>query len=188
MRKKIDGSNNHDKKCYPYEYDIDTTEYTYKQNKYLEDYEENNHPNIQAFTQDRVFGKTLEYQIAFDNPNCEILITPSVRNQAELKKLMKAFEEEKQLSEFIDILNNSNENSRITTAIQKPLPEQWTEKEKKKAIIASRYLNSVEKGENALELATCLQEKYIENSEEAIKNFNIPNYIKNAIEWVCDKK
>ena len=30
--------------------------------------------------------------------------------------------------------------------------------------------------------------KSLENSEEAIKNFNIPNYIKNAIEWVCDKK
>ena len=189
MRKKIEGSNNHAKKCYPYEYDIDTTEYTYKQNKYLEDYEENKHPNIQAFTQDRVFGKTLEYQIAFDNPDCKLLITPSMRNQAELKELMNAFKEKRPLSNLIEILNlnPSNENSRITTAIQQ-LPEKWAEIEKKKAIIASRYLNSVEKGENALELATCLQEKYIENPEEVIKDFNIPNYIKNAIEWVCDKK
>ena len=57
---------------------------------------------------------------------------------------------------------------------------------KEKAIIASRYLNSVEKGENALELSTILQERYIEDPTAAVQEFHVPEYIKNAIEWVCD--
>lgn len=49
---------------------------------------------------------------------------------------------------------------------------------KEKAIIASRYLNSVGKGENALELATILQDKYVEDSDVAVQEFHVPEYIK----------
>lgn len=188
MRQKITKTKSSEKRCYPYEYGVDCDEYTYTQNISLSTYEKNQHPNIRAFTQDRTFGKTLEYQIAFENPKCKLLITPSLKNGNELENLIDAFAEKKGLKDLLQLLRNSEENERISVALKKELAEVWSEEEKKKAIIASRYLNSVGKGENALELATVLQDRYIEDSDAAVQEFCVPEYIKNAIEWVCDDK
>ena len=188
MRQEIAKTKSSEKKCYPYEYGIDCDIYTYTQNISLSIYEKNQHPNIRAFTQDRIFGKTLEYQIAFENPKCKLLITPSLKNGNELENLIDAFAEKKGLKDLLQFLRNSEENERISVALKKELAEVWSEEEKKKAIIASRYLNSVGKGENALELATVLQDRYIEDSDAAVQEFCVPEYIKNAIEWVCDDK
>ena len=49
-----------------------------------------------------------------------------------------------------------------------------------KALIASRYLESVSKGVNALELANAIMDL----PEEEQKKFVVPVYIKKAIEWV----
>lgn len=90
-----------EKRCYPYEYGIETDEYTYTQNTSLSAYENNKHPNIQVFTQNKIFGKTLEYQIAFENPECKLLITPSLKNSDELKNLMDAFADKKELEIYL---------------------------------------------------------------------------------------
>lgn len=188
MRQKIGERKSSEKRCYPYEYGIETDEYTYTQNTSLSAYENNKHPNIQVFTQNKIFGKTLEYQIAFENPECKLLITPSLKNSDELKNLMDAFADKKGIGDLLNLLRSSEENERISEALQKELSLEWSEEEKKKAIIASRYLNSVGKGENALELATILQDKYVKDSDVAVQEFHVPEYIKNAIEWVCDDK
>lgn len=47
----------------------------------------------------------------------------------------------------------SKENTRIVKSIKANTKPDWTVDNKIKALIASRYLNSVGKGENALELA-----------------------------------
>jgi hypothetical protein len=60
-----------------------------------------------------------------------------------------------------------------------------SDEEKKKAIIASRYLNSVGKGENALELCYALQENLSKKGTPDFKDFNVPPYIKSAIEELC---
>ena len=52
----------------------------------------------------------------------------------------------------------------------------WLEKEKRDGIIASRYLESVSKGINALELT--------EKLEEDESSITVPNYIVDAIKWV----
>ena len=89
-------------------------------------------------------------------------------------------------------LRSSDENSRIEQALtDKHLV--WTEEDKKKALIAARYLNSVGKGINALELAYALENILIEKTstrEEKkestdSKAFVVPDYIKDAIEWMC---
>ena len=49
-----------------------------------------------------------------------------------------------------------------------------------KALVASRYLESVSKGVNALELSNAIMDL----SEADRENFNVPPYIKEAIEWV----
>lgn len=168
------------KRCYPYEYNLNPEKYTYKYNDSIDKYGNEEHPNIKLFTQSKKYGKTLEYQIAFENPSSEILITESITNSEELTKLMDLFRKLHPLSKLIETLSNSKENDRIKESL-KNSKLKWNEDEKKKALIASRYLNSVGKGENALELASALKD----NLELKDKEFAVPTYIANAIEWVC---
>ena len=83
---------------------------------------------------------------------------------------------------MLERLYDSKENQRIKAAIQKST---WTDCEKKKAIIASRYLNSIGKGENALELASLLKDNLLLKGTDDYEEFVIPEYISNAIKWVC---
>ena len=189
MRRKKDEKNGKSKKCYPYEFGIEEDIYSYTKNIALQTYEDKRHPNICSFTQDSTYGKTLEYQVAFENPGCKLLLTPSLDNSDELDHLMDAFSSGKSLTDLFTLLRESKENKRITSALRKELsPEIWPESSKKAAVIASRYLNSVGKGENALELSSILQENYSKKGTPEFQEFHVPEYIKNAIEWVCDDK
>jgi putative ATP-dependent endonuclease of the OLD family len=47
-------------------------------------------------------------------------------------------------------------------------------------------LNSVEKGENALELASSLKDNLELKGKKDYQVFNVPQYIADAIKWVCD--
>lgn len=176
VRKKTGGKF---EKCYPFENNLDPTNYTYSENaapsltKYLA------HPNIRFFSQDAAKGKTFEYELVLYNPALELLITDSIGNQAELKELMKYYKDGKPIADFILKLRGSEENKRIIESIE---ASTWSEEEKKKAIISSRYLNSVGKGENAMELAFVLEDNYTKAVKET---FIVPDYIKEAIEWIC---
>lgn len=169
------------KKCYPFEMQIDTTTYEYRFNKRDEDYSS----NIEFFLQDDVFGKTLEYDLIRYNPTFEGLITDSMSNKKEITDLMKLLGEGKGLEELCDRLSKSEENARIIEAI-KQTNLTWREADKKIALIAARYLNSVGKGVNALELAYVLQENLAKHGKEGYVEFVVPKYIKEAIEWVCE--
>ena len=92
------------------------------------------------------------------------------------------------LENLFKYLRTSRENTRICSSLKKLLPEVWSDYEKKAALNASRYLNSVGKGENALELSSILQENYLKNGTEDFQEFHVPKYIKDAIEWVCDDR
>lgn len=46
------------------------------------------HPNIRFYRQDVTYGKTLEYDIMRENPDCELLLTNSVSNLKEIKTMM----------------------------------------------------------------------------------------------------
>lgn len=189
MRQKKAGGDEKIKPCYPYEFGIENDIYKYTKNTSLMAYKDNQHPNICMFTQGPNYGKTLEYQMAFENPECKLLITPSLVNGEELNNLMDAFSSGRSLEELFDLLRKSEENKRIINALNKELlSEVWPESKKKAAVIASRYLNSVEKGENALELSSILQENHLKNGTQDFQEFHVPEYIKNAIEWVCDDK
>lgn len=59
----------------------------------------------------------------------------------------------------------------------------WSDDDKKKALLAARYLNSVGKGENALELSIALRENLTKQWSER-KDFIIPQYIKEALAWL----
>lgn len=192
-KKSDDGTKNSFKKCYPFELDISEDEYEYKINEYTGLHSD----NIQFFLQDAVYGKTLEYDLIRCNPTCEKLVTESTSNQDEIFDLMDYYEQGKPLTLMLDRLRSSNENDRIKEAL-KHTGLTWTDEDKKKALIAARYLNSVGKGVNALELAYVLENTLLEETsaeEDKInegekestdsKIFVIPDYIKDAIEWMC---
>ena len=54
----------------------------------MDKYKKDKHPNIRSFTQNQGVGKTLEYQMAFENENNSLLLTPSIQNQSELKDII----------------------------------------------------------------------------------------------------
>ncbi|MFE0557018.1 ATP-dependent endonuclease [Paenibacillus sp. NPDC058910] len=179
--RKKKSSNTNFKKCYPFEYDANTKEYEYKRN--TSSYQPGTHPNIAFFSQDEVEGKTLEYDLILFNPSLEILVTDSMKNQDEIKNLMKLYTDQKPQTDYESILRKSDENDRIIEGINQNTS--WSEQQKCRVLIASRYLNSVGKGENALELAYILDKNLENKGTDKYKNFIVPDYIKEAIAWLC---
>lgn len=79
-------------------------------------------------------------------------------------------------------MKKSKENDRIETSIKNST---WSDEDKKKAVLASRYLNSVGKGENALELSVKLKENYdLTDGNANKKDFVVPQYIDEALTWL----
>ena len=162
--------------CYPYEYNMDAANYDYKHHADAEIIQYASHPNIRFYRQDPNYGKTLEYDLMRENSDCDLLLTESVANKNEIRGLMA----EQDVSAMIDKLRRSDANTRIKTSIS---ASNWSDDEKRKALLASRYLNSVSKGSNALELHVALMsnlEKPVANRKE----FHVPQYIVDAITWL----
>ena len=162
--------------CYPYEYEMDTDNYDYEHHADSEVVQYEAHPNIRFYRQDRIYGKTLEYDIMRENPNCELLLTSSVSNLEEIKAMM----EEQDVNEMMSKMRNSEANTRIKRSIG---ASEWTDEEKRKALLASRYLNSVSKGSNALELNVALMNN-LDKPEEDRDEFHVPQYIVDALTWL----
>ncbi|MDD2284755.1 MAG: AAA family ATPase [Paludibacter sp.] len=173
-RKKRNGGQ-HFEKCYPYEYCCEVVNYEYAEN--AEDIINafNANATIHFFSQDKLKSKTFEYDLILHNPTLDILVTDSMKNQEEIKELMT-----KNYSDALNKLRTSAENDRIAQSLE---ASSWGEDEKKKALVASRYLNSVGKGENALELCSILEDNLLLPANER-KPFDVPQYIKDAIEWL----
>lgn len=162
--------------CYPYEYNIDTDNYDYKHHADTEVDQYVVHPNIRFYRQDVAYGKTLEYDLMRENPNCELLLTDSVSNRDEIKAMMTELDVNKMMGK----MRNSEANTRIKSSIDQ---SGWEDEEKRKALLASRYLNSVSKGSNALELNVTLMDN-LEKPEAERKEFHVPQYIIDALKWL----
>jgi predicted ATP-dependent endonuclease of OLD family len=176
-------------KCYPFEYDFNITEYEYKNNASNLISKYRTHSTIHFYSQDEKKGKTFEYDLVLHNPKLKLLVTEGVSNQKEIKALMSLVED-KTVEDYLDKLPKGSDakpnkqNKRIEEGINK-LGSYWSDDDKKKAIIAARYLNSVGKGENALDLAIALEDNFEKKGSEEYQEFNVPQYIKDAIEWLC---
>ncbi|MED0983010.1 AAA family ATPase [Bacillus paramycoides] len=176
------------KKCYPFEMDLAENEYVYQKKVYTNSSSE----NIQFFLQDEIYGKTLEYDLIRFNPMFKGLVTDSTVNKDEIFSLMNQYSNVDSLESMLKTLKKSDENDRIEQALSNEHLK-WKEEDKKKALIAARYLNSVGKGVNALELTYELEknlsQKRIDEKtgSSEFKEFIVPDYIKAAIEWMCEK-
>ena len=111
-----------------------------------------------------------------ENPNCKLLLTNSISNSNEIKAMMA----EQDVNKMMNKMRNSEANTRIKTSIA---TSKWTAEEKRKALLASRYLNSVSKGSNALELNVALMNN-LDKPEEDREKFRIPQYIVDALTWL----
>lgn len=175
------------KKCYPYELNIDGENYEYRTNANADLYPKGAHTNITFYSQPSDLGKTFEYDLIYNNPTCELLVTDSISNRDEILQLMALYKTEG--TTFNDLLAKlpdgvkNKENRRIKDSIT--ANSVLSDDQKKRAIIASRYLNSIGKGENALEICYALQENLSKKGTEDFKDFVIPEYIKEAIEELC---
>jgi putative ATP-dependent endonuclease of the OLD family len=166
-------------KCYPFEKREDIIDFTECSNSIVDSYTEGKHPNIRSFSQKKGEGKTFEYSIAFENPKLDLFIVDNIANNIELKELIKAHADGKNLDELIAIHSKvGKENERVIDSIKK---SSFSHDELKKHLIASRFLNSLSKGENAYDLAHKIQTNLPDNKYK----FIVPQYISNAIEWIC---
>lgn len=170
------------KACYPFEIDIDPDRFSYKQSSnpihHLKK-TSNDDDLIQVFMQE--YGSTFEYQLLLDNPNLTKLISPSMRNQEELKKLMSLYSEDMTkdtLDKIYNLIREGDFKKRIKHYISKSTDQETT---KAKNIIAARYLESIKKGEVAQELTATISQ--IGQDKNAIK-LVVPDYIKEAITWI----
>jgi len=183
-RKKKIGNKEKYGACYPYEHGKEPNDYDY--NNHAEDLltKYAAHANIRFFSQCATKGKTLEYELCFLNPTSKLMFTASVTNKEELEKIISAIEKGDDLAKIkaADFMRKTDENTRILDSLNGLDPNIWTDKEVTAALMASRYLNSVGKGENALELADILEENL---KKQSPLTFVIPDYLKNAITWVC---
>ena len=162
--------------CYPDEYNIDTDNYDYKHHADTELDQYVVHPNIRFYRHDVTYGKTLEYDLMRENPNCELLLTDSVSNRDEIKAMMAELDVNKMMGK----MRNSEANTRIKSSIDQ---SGWEDEEKRKTLLTSRYLNSVSKGSNALELNVTLMDN-LEKPEAERKEFHVPQYIIDALKWL----
>lgn len=177
QRKEKDGGTYH--KCYPFELNSEPDKYEYMNvsNPLLDSFgEDKKHPNIRCFSQDPGKGKTFEYELILSNPSSELLINESLANKDEIRYLMAAYKDGKSVDEMLAVLSDKgDENLRIREGIEGN--GLWGDDDKKKHIVAARYLNSVAKGINALETYQKLKEQKDE--------FTVPDYIKKAVGWIC---
>lgn len=164
--------------CYPYERGIEPVNYEYRINAEAEIQKYSNHNNIRVFSQDKDKGKTFEYDLVLYNPKLELLLTESISNKQEMTKLIG----KESLADMVEELRKSEENARIIASISL---SSWSDEDKKKAVVASRYLNSVGKGENALELSVALKDNFeLSNDDPQKKTFVVPQYIQDALTWL----
>jgi putative ATP-dependent endonuclease of OLD family len=179
------------KTCYPFEYNHDKTNYTYKNNASALLYKYRHHPNIKFYSQDAKLGRTLEFDLVMANPTLELLITDSMSNKRELKKLMTCISDPtKTVNDLIEILpkgTTSNPNNGNLSLINAINLSKWNDEDKKRAILSSRYLKSIGKGENALDLSNNLIDNFEKRDTEEYVSFEVPDYLKKSILSLCQK-
>jgi len=179
--------------CYPFQFDQEPALYDYKDHLIDKITEYATHPNIRFYGQNHRKGKTFEYELLLNNIDTDILITEYLTNSSELSTLMDFQRAKKLPIVFFEEIRKSDSNTKFREAIEALTDPSWTDEDKAQAIIAHRYLASIGKGENALELANVLEENLklpntapAEDPTATIRtSFVVPQYIFDSITWIC---
>lgn len=188
-QKEIHEEDNHRKAwkaCYPFQLDAEPEKYVYQplagHARHLRDFAAN-FPHIKIATPAQGIGKTLEYELAYHNPSCSLLLTDSLptrgkNNKQLLVDMMAKFD---QMATFDELLEVSNHED-IKEWLKKC---KWDEERKKAALVAASYHRAVEgiKGEHAFQLERRLRENLLLVPAQR-SPFNIPNYLAESIGFI----
>lgn len=164
------------KKCFPFEIREDENHKHIADNVYFLKTEKS--PNISIFCNESGKGKTLEYDIAFENPECKLIITDNV-----IPKHRKIIEQLMDNYSTIDF-ESLKETPNIDTAVYSSLEESgWEEDDKKKGIVAYHYFKAVSnaKGEHAMQLEYNFRKNL--KADKPV-SFNVPANLREAIIWI----
>ncbi|WP_312900510.1 ATP-dependent nuclease [Chryseobacterium taichungense] len=178
-------------KCYTFELGQDNMLYDYTNHIEAKVATYAAHPNIRFFGQNHKNGKTFEYELMLSNLQNDVLLTNSISNRDELAELITFYNAGRPIADLLNRIHRSTASTDFRTAIEALADPDWTQQEKNQSILAQRYLSSVGKGENALELATFLEENILlptvpaNLGDRTRKAFNVPDYIQQAIHWIC---
>ena len=171
--------------CAPFELNQDNEEFEYKplsdHVKKLKDMVASC-SNISVYTSPEGKGKTLEYDLIFNNPDCLSLITDSFPSKGPNRKnvmvnLVNAYKADESFDEMKILTTNSKIVEMVDSC-------DWTETEKKKALIAAIYAQALKKrkGEHALYLEQQLRNNFEKGDEREL--FVVPEYISDAITFI----
>lgn len=165
--------------CYPFEMGIDKELYDFAQNPFVRSAKEfSDVENINISYSDEKEGKTFEFDLLFNNPKSKWLINESMKNSEKIKKLMDC----KDFAEAKTKFGNSDWKTKVLDSIEKC---EWSDDKKHAALIASYYLKSVNKGDNALFTSTLLSENLGNiNDKEKFHEFKVPKYIEDGLTWL----
>lgn len=134
--------------------------------------------NIGVFCNESGKGKTLEYDMVFENPTCRILITDSAtpKHRDIVSDLMDRYFE----NSFEALKRTPHIDTDICVLIDE---SEWEDDDKKRGIIAYHYYRAVSaaKGEHAMQLEYNLRV----NAEAANPlAFEVPTHLKRALTWI----
>jgi len=165
-------------KCYPFEIKKDNDDYK-SVSRIATSLKKGKSTNIQIFCEESGMGKTMEYDLAYSNPDCRLLITESMakKHQDIIEYLMERYSE----SNFEELGKVENIDGDILETI---IHSEWSdETDRKKGLVAAHYLKSVDalKGEHALQLDYNLRANL--EAEDPVE-FKVPQVIKSAIDWI----
>ncbi|MBD5341634.1 MAG: AAA family ATPase [Bacteroides sp.] len=164
--------------CYPFEI-ANQEEYEYAYNPFVGEYSQFNEvPNILISSQKKGSGKTFEYDLILHNPKCKLLIVDGMANYDTLIELMEC-------TNYEDASKIFNANSKWRQRILESLSKSHlSDEDKITNLLASLYLQSIKKGEHALELSNILEDNLEQKHGVNYHNFIVPSYIKNGLEWL----
>ncbi|WP_214850639.1 AAA family ATPase [Exiguobacterium sp. s193] len=170
-------------KCPPLFLNLDEENYEYKSssNSITQSLTFSDHEQIKIYTQELKKSSTFEHNLLLSNATNVGLITDSVSNKKELTEMMIAIaDEQKTIKDIVDILKESKYKEQLKRLLNSKKLNDKDSEQFKIQILADRYLSSIKKGEVAQELVYAISKQ--DNSKEKIVP---PDYIKEAITWIC---
>lgn len=181
VKKKIGVAGSSWIKSFPYEGNYDDG-YEYKEcsNNTISLYD-NHANNIKVYSQEKGKSCTFEYDLILFNPTAKKLVTKSVTNNEEIKLLMDTVMDEKVIFEdFLSKVVYKKFRDKYGPIL---ISSKLGNEEKKKYLLASRYLKSISKGVVAQELAQVFSDNIKDDGLNF--KFTMPDYISEAIKWIC---
>lgn len=185
--KKKKAKNSRWKSCYPFGLNNDEEHYEYKccSNNIVDCYpSDDKNPYIRVYSQEKNKGCTFEYDLILENPTVEKLLTKSVSNKSELKEIMDGLKNSEDIQNILSKINNGKFKEQVCEEIENC---EWDNDDKIKHILAARFLASINKGPVAQELSHMVSDNFQQKNEDQFE-LNIPNYIKEAIIWICQEQ